>query len=58
MTQKKWNNQKITNDVGGGGKSGGAGMMSQIESPMAIGNFDQCHIEPNSMFDQNLWCPD
>lgn len=33
-------------------------MMSQIESPMAIGNFDQCHIEPNSMFDQNLWCPD
>jgi len=28
-------------------------MMSQTESPMAIDNFDQCHIEPNSMFDQN-----
>ena len=34
----------------------GPEMMSPIECPLAIGNFDQCHIGRNSMFDQNLWC--
>ena len=34
----------------------GPEMMSPIECPMAIGNFDQCHIGRNSMFAQNLWC--